>query len=55
MPTAIETFVQSRPSFQHRYAALAATRADKADRPAPLEQERRATLIVRKFLLKFRK
>ena len=55
LPTAIETFIQSCPSFQHRYAAFAATRTDKAVRPAPLEQERRATLIARKLLLKFRK
>jgi hypothetical protein len=55
LPTAIKTFVQSRPSFQQRSAALAATWADKALRPAPLEQERSATLIVRKILLEFRK
>jgi hypothetical protein len=55
LPPAIKTFVQSRPSSQQRNAAFAATRADKTVRPAPLEKERRAMLIVRKIPLEFRK
>ena len=55
LPPAIKTFVQTRATFQHGRAALAAGGADKTFRLATLEQKGGATGFVGKRFLKLRK
>jgi hypothetical protein len=52
LATAVEAFVGVRPALQQRGACAATGGADKPLWPTPLEQERRATRLVRKARLK---
>lgn len=55
LTAAVEAFGSVRPALQQRGAALTADRADKAFRPAPFEQERRAARLVEKGILELGK
>jgi len=52
LATAVKAFVGVRPALQQRCAPAATGGADKPLWPTPLEQERRATPLVRKARLK---
>src|SRR6267154_1657009 len=52
LATAVEAFVSVRPALQQRGPCAATGGADKPLWPTPLEQERRATPLVRKARLK---
>src|SRR2546430_8258057 len=52
LPTAVKAFVGVRPALQQRCPCAATGGADKHLWPTPIEQERRATRLVRKARLK---
>src|SRR5467141_2795672 len=52
LATAVKAFVGVRPALQQRGACAATGGADKPLWPTPIEQERRATRLVRKARLK---